>query len=277
MNSDFGGLLNEQGYFARASRAVFRDGTWWWRALVIGAVALVPYLGTFIILGYYMILMRGSAWGTDRGLPRFSEVREILRRAVDGFVLSFVWGLIIAVPLVIVAFAWAFNAVAQRGTGPVPALPWWSVYAIWVWTVALSVFMNVALLRVALYLKPTAGMSLPGVVGLIKRAPAGFREVTLLAVSASAFGLLLRTPITLMQFIPQVPAAALTYGWGFVAGAASAVLSFVVYVAYGLWAKDTDPATWPPLRKPVLVQDPSLSSNLPSPASPPVELPSDGV
>jgi hypothetical protein len=269
--------LKEQGYFARAAQAVFSDGTWWWRALAIGAVSLVPYVGTIIILGYFMVLMRGSAWGADTRLPRFSDVREILRRALDGFVVSLVWGLVIAVPLVLVIVTWVFTTVAQRVIGSVPVLPWWWVYAYWVPAVALSVFMNVAVLRAAVYLKPTAGLSLSGVSGLVKRAPAGFRRVSVLAVSASAFALLLRTPITLMRYVPQIPAPALTYGWGLVAGAASAVLSFVVYVAYGLWAKDTDPSTWPPLGEPVVIQYPSLPTDLPLPASPPVESPSDVV
>jgi len=239
--------MSEGGYFRRAARLVFRDGTWWWRALVVGAIGLVPYVGLFVVMGYHMVLMRDAAWGVDRGLPRFSERGEILRRTGDGLVVSLVWGLVLAVPLALVIVAWVFVNISHLGTGFDPGLPWWFAYAIWVPSAALGAVSTVALLRSAIYRSTSAGLSLKGVVSLIRSSPQAFREVTVILVSTSALALLVGVPVTYVQHASQLPSALFTYGWGFTAAAIFAPLWFVVYTAYGLWAKATDPATWPPL------------------------------
>jgi len=250
--------MSTEGYFKRASRAVFTDGTWWWKALIAAAVGLVPVVGPFPVLGYQMIVMREAAWGIDRGLPKLSDYREILKQAANGFIVSLVWGMALVVPILILISVETVRAVTRTGIGATPILPWWNAYAIWLPSMALIVFSNVAILRTAVYLKPSAGLSLAGVIALIRRGPVGFRSVTLVAVGVQAIALLLRAPITLARFIPQVPTSLLTYGWGLVVGAVVAPLSFVVAVAYGLWAQDTDPASWPPLKAPS-VAAPSVS------------------
>jgi len=242
--------LSNEGYFKRASRTVFTDGTWWWKSLIAAATGLVPVVGAFPVLGYQMIVMREAAWGIDRGLPRLSDYREILKQAANGFIVSLVWGIALVVPTLILVSVETVMAVTHTGFGAAPTLPWWNTYAIWFPSMALIVFSNIAILRTAVYLKPSAGLSLAGVIALIRRDPVGFRSVTLLAVGVQAIALLLRAPITLARFIPQVPASVLTYGWGLVVGAVLAPLSFVVAVAYGLWAQNTDPASWPPLAAP---------------------------
>lgn len=245
--------MSNEGYFKRASRAVFADPTWWWKCLIAAAMGFVPLVGSFPVLGYHMLLMREAAWGIDRGLPKLSEYREILKQTANGFIVSLVWGIVLAIPIVILVTLQTVAAVTQTGIGAAPSLPWWNTYAIWLPSIALIIFSNVAILRTAVYLKPSAGLSLAGVIALIRRNPAGFRSVTLVAVGVQVVSLALRAPITLARFIPQVPAPLLTYGWGLVVGAVVAPLSLVVAVAYGLWAQSTDPASWPPLAAPSVV------------------------
>jgi len=269
--------LSTEGYYRRAARTVFADGTWWWKALIVGAIALVPYIGAFAALGYYMILMRDASWGVDRGLPELSEYPEALRQAVNGFVVSLVWGLVLAVPIAVLVTAWTVAAIAQSGPGVSPVLPWWNTYVIWVPSMALAVLSNVAVLRAAIYGKPSAGLSLGGVLALIKLDLRGFRAVTLLAVGVQLLGLLLRAPITLVRFIPQVPPTLVTYGWGFVVSATLASLSFVVFVAYGMWAQGTNPASWPPLRAPAVAAPDSPSDVTPEAKAPATDSPFDDI
>lgn len=242
--------MSNEAYYKRAAAVVFADRTWWWKALIVGAIGLVPVFGAFPILGYHLILMRDAAWGVDRGLPAISEYPEILRQAVNGFVVSLVWGLVLLFPILALVFVWTAASIAHAGPGPAPTLPWWNSYVIWLPTMALTVFSNVALLRTAVYVKPSAGLSLAGVLALIKRDLPGFLSVTLLAIGVQILALLLRIPITLARFVPQVSPSAITYGWGFVVGAIAAPLSFMVFVAYGLWAQGMNPASWPPLEAP---------------------------
>jgi hypothetical protein len=242
--------LSDEGYFKRAARTVFADRTWWWKALIVGAVGLVPLVGAFAVLGYHLILMRDATWGVDRGLPPLSEYRGILRQAVNGFVVSLVWGLVLVPPLLVAVLISTAATVARVGTGSAVPLPWWSSYVVTLPALALLVFSNVALLRTAVYVKPSAGLDLKGVLALIRRDLPGFRAVTLSALGVQVLALLLRVPITMVRFIPQVPAAAITYGWGFIVGAIVAPLSFAVFVSYGLWAHGTDASSWPPLESP---------------------------
>jgi hypothetical protein len=264
--------LNSDGYFKRASRIVFADGTWRWKCLIAAVVSLTPLVGAFPVLGYRMVLSRNAAWGIDRGLPPLSEYRQILKQAVNGFIVSVVWELALIVPLLVLITVETVMAVTRAGHATSPILPWWNTYAVWLPSMALMALTNIAILRTAVYLKPSAGLSIAGVFALIKRNPAGFRSVTLLAIGVQAISLLLRTPIILARFIPQIPAPVLTYGWGLVVAAVVVPLMFVVAVAYGLWAQDTDPASWPPLMAPAVPAptDAHLDS-----ASPAQTLPTD--
>lgn len=243
-----------RGYFMTSARRVFGDRTWWWRSLVLAAILAVPVVGAYVAIGYYLVLMREAAWGLDRGLPRFGEYREVMRRAWDGFVVSLVWGFVLAVPLLVLTVAWVAAHTPPVAAGSSPAqIPWWLLAIFSLLAGALSVLTNMALLRTAVYLKPSAGLTVKGILGLIKRDPAGFRAVTAIALGVFLITSLLNAPAAYARyFVPLSPVAsiALRYGWMLPAGVISLPLHLVAYTAYGLWAKDTNPSSWPPLQDP---------------------------
>lgn|GEM_PF-5919629 len=239
--------MNADNYLSSAIRMVLADRSWWWRAAVIAAVGTVPYVGSFLIAGYFMVIMGDAAWSSDRGLPWFSERSTILRRSWDGFVVGVVWGLLLAVPLAIFTVAVVFVR-AAHGSGP--AIPWWYLTTLSLMSGALSVFLSVALLRASIYLRPSAGLTIRGVRELISRYPAGFRKVTGIMLAVFAISAVLSAPATYARyFVTLSPFAsnALLYGGGFLVALVTAPLRFVMFTAYGLWAKDTDPSSWPPL------------------------------
>ena len=240
-------------YFGRSARIVFNDPTWWWRTPVLALIGMVPILGTVVILGYQMVLMRDVAWGVERGLPRFNESSEILSRGWIGFVVSLVWGLIL-IPLVIIAgvalVLVQLPAIMASPTSTPPSTPWWFVALVTLPSIAINVFAMVAVLRAAIYMQTSAGLSLAAVRDLIGRAKSGFVHVSVLMVSVALLGLVLALPATYLRQIAYFPAALglpLTYAAGFVLRLITAPLSLIVACAYGLWARQTDVASWPPL------------------------------
>jgi len=244
--------LNADNYLSSAVRIVFTDRTWWWRALAVAAIGTVPYVGPLIVFGYFMVLMRDVAWGVDRGMPHFAGGMEIMRRAWDGFVVSLVWALVLVVPVIGFIAVWVTITLSRAGeSGASPsALPWWFLLSFSLLSAALNVPVNVALLRTSVYLKPSAGLSIRGVLDLIRRYPAGFWRVTTIMLGVFAVSSILGAPVVYSRYfvtLNPVAGIVLLYGGGFIASLATAPLRFVMYAAYGLWARDTDPASWPPL------------------------------
>ncbi len=239
------------GYARRSARIIFGDKTWWWRALAVAAMGVIPLLGPFIVVGYGMVLMRSVAWGDDSGLPPFSG-GEIGRRALDGFVVTFVWSLLLVVPLSVYVVTSVFRAaLATAGTTPpVTATPWWFSLAVSLGGLVLSLIMNVAVLRAAIYLSPSAGLKLSYIIDFIRRFRPGYLRVSGLMLLVSALGIVLAAPGTYLNYVVQlspVVRTAVTYGSALVVGVLMSPLRLMVYCAYGLWARDTDPSSWPPL------------------------------
>lgn len=235
--------MTDEGYLATAARTVFGDKTWWWKSLILAVLNIVPLVGAILVGGYHMVLMRETAWGGRSGLSDLSDLREIGRRGVDGFVVSFVWVLPVAFVIVLPVMVYIM---ASAGEG----LPWWWIYVVAGPVMLFSAIINVALLRAAIYVRAAGGLSVSGVIGLIKRCPAGFRTVTLIALGVLLVGQLLGAPASFLSSTTELPPLvnlALSSGWSFVVGLILAPLTLVVRVAYGLWARDTDLATWEPI------------------------------
>jgi len=244
--------LNPDSYVGRAARRVFADGTIWWRAVVLSALQLIPIFGGFVATGYIMVVMRDAAWGVDRGLPRASEGGEILKRGLDGFIVSLVWSIPLIVILIVGMIGWVVSSVSSvLAEGASPQLPWWLGLAIVIPAAFLSIFIYVAWLRAAVYLKASAGLSLSGVRQLIGLNRDRFQQVAWLPVAVGLFGAVLSLPATLVARNPELPvyvAVGLPYLSGFVVGVIQVPLSLVVATAYGLWGSETNPSNWPPLR-----------------------------
>jgi len=243
--------MQSNGYAREAARRVFADGTIWWRAVVLSAVQLIPILGAFVVTGYMMIAMRDAARRVDQGLPRFNQRGEILRRGLDGFIVSLVWTLPLVVLTVIGVIGLVLLSLPAVIEGaPIAEPPWWLTLAIGLPLAILTVFVDVAILRAAVYLKASAGLSIRGVRELIRMNRHGFKYVAWLPVATIFLGLLLTLPGTLLSQNPELPAYA-TLGLAnlssFVVGMVTVPLHLIVMTAYGLWGSETDPATWPPL------------------------------
>lgn len=239
--------MGSTGYFARAAHSVFRDRSLWWRTPILGAAQLVPLLGSLVVTGYMMIIMRDAAWSVDRGLPHFGERDQILRQGFTGAVVSLVWGLLLGLVFVVPCFIWgALTALS----GDAPAIPWWLGLVISTPIALISVFLYVALVRSAIYQKISVGLSISGIRALIAANREGFKDIAWPALAVALFGVMLSAPSTLV--VRQLDASsalalALPYVWTFGVSLLTVPLQLTVAHAYGLWARDTDPASWPPL------------------------------
>jgi len=239
------------GYYAgRAARRVFADKTIWWRAAVLSAVQLIPFLGAFVVGGYSLIVMRDAAWGVERGLPRFSDKREILRRGLDAFVVSLVWYLPLVALLVLGMCGWMVTIISAVRAGSVaPVPPPWFATPLLLPLAVLAIFVNVALLRAAVYLHSSAGLSVRAVRQLIGLNRDRFKFVAWLPVALALVGLVLSAPGMFLTRSIDPPLASIVANLSsFLVGLVQIPLSLVVSTAYGIWGSETDPSTWPPLR-----------------------------
>ena len=257
--------MNPEGYFVRSARIVLRDRTWWWRTAALAVIQLVPIAGVIVLVGYEMMLMRDAAWGVDRGLPKFSKGSEILRNGAYGYAVMLVWSLVIVPVTFVMVAGLLFSWLGHMVPGVVPVAPWWFYTPISALAVALSVWINVALVRTAVYQKIGAGLSPFGVRGLITAGRAGFARVTGLMLSVGITGILLAA---LSAYVRQVvlhlsglPSTAALYGWALVIDLVFIPLHLVVACAYGLWAAETDPTSWPPLGPVARAADPDADGS----------------
>ena len=229
-------------------RIVLGDKTIWWRTPVLAAANMIPIVGSFVTLGYMMVLMRKAAWSSEEGLPAFSPFGELLRRGVDGIVVSLLWALV-TLPVFIVAIGgWvAFNFTSLASNPPPP--PAWLTLAIVIPVALFTPLMYASILRSSVYLTAVAGLSFAGVRGMIAKDSGGFKKVASLALWVALLGVVLGQFLVLTASALALPTSvgsmASTVG-GFFIGLLTIPLTLIVAAAYGLWANDTDPATWPP-------------------------------
>lgn len=239
--------MGSTGYFARAARSVFGDRTLWWRILALAVVGIVPLLGSLVQTGYMMVIMRDAAWSIDRGLPAFSERDQIFRQGLVGLLVSLVWGLALAAVLIVPIIIWVVVIVT---TGTEPTVPWWFGVAISVFLAPFIVFMYVAFVRSAVYQKVSPGLSVSGVRQLIAANRSGFKGVALPAVAVGLLSAALSAPSPLI--VRQLETSAFSvfvfpYAWAFLLSLFTLPLHLTIARSYGLWAAETDPASWPPL------------------------------
>jgi len=245
--------LSHDGYFARAARIVFGDRTFWWRVPVLSLINAVPIAGSLALLGYMMVMMRDAAWSTGRGLPSFSEKGEILNRGISGFVISLVWGLA-ALPFFMVAMIyWMASNFSVWMTGVPPVAPWWLGLTMTVPIALLTPLIYTAMLRSAIYLTMSAGLSLRGVRQLIAMNLEGFKRLTALALGTASLGLILAQPAALFAQSLDAPAfigTVISVLSAIVVSLITIPLTLILAAAYGLWAGETNPGVWPPERSP---------------------------
>jgi len=228
------------------------DTAWWKRTLALIAWSLIPILGAVILVGYRMVLMRDIAWGAERGLPRYAERDEILRLGIRGYLVSFVWAIPAMIPFFVVLAVQMVIMFSEglRGGDVQPPATWPMMAALYVSIAIVSVVANVAVLRVSIYARTAAGFSAAGIRELIGSNRRGFLWVSLLFVLTFGFGIVLGLgAASLAQSLTESPLAAffITVAVGWTCRLVTVPLSLVVAYAYGLWAGETNPASWPPL------------------------------
>lgn len=240
--------MSNSGYLRPAVERVFGDRTIWWRTPVLAALSVVPILGTLVESGYSMILMRDVAWGQDRGLPRFTERSQIAKRGISALLIGFVWSLGLFFSVLLIAMLATAIGRPLGVFAPRP-FPWWGFSVLFsIPAAVLQVFLQVALLRSAIYMTTSAGLSISGVRNLIYLNSERFRRVAAGAFAVTFVTILLSLPSTyLVSAMPQesVTRALLPYLWSAVIGLVTIPLRLVLSAAYGLWGSETDPSSWP--------------------------------
>jgi len=89
---------------------VFEDEKWIEKVLIGGLVGLIPLIGSFLVIGYVVQLIRNVRNGDSHPLPEWTEWGELLADGFKLFIVFFVW----ALPL-IVLFMLAFIPAAMAG------------------------------------------------------------------------------------------------------------------------------------------------------------------
>lgn len=238
-------------YFTDSAHTVFSDRTIWWRIPVLAAIDAVPFFGSFLTMGYAMIVMREAAWRTGRRLPSFAQVGEILTRGVHGFVISLVYGLVLVPLFMLALLVWAIPNFSAFAEGAPPAAPWWLALTIATPSALLAPFVYASLLRSAIYLTASAGLNAVGVLNMIALRRKTFLSVAGIALAVAVLGVVLSIPAMTLSRILELPALVRTIGTlglGLVLRLVSQPLALIVATAYGSWASETIPSTWPPER-----------------------------
>lgn len=248
------GVYVGAGYFSRSAQIVFGDPKWWRKALILVVVGAVPLVGAVYKLGYEMVFLRDVAWGMQQGLPRFDDSGGKLKTGLLGFIVDFIWSLVLIPVLVAIVAVYvliSLPATSRHGAAPhPPTFPWWFSLIIWIPSAILGVWSSVAMLRTAIYTDTGAGLQVSQVVALTRRERPGFLKVTGLMLAVSAAALLLGI---LGQYAVSLPAIDLTlrpmasFAWVLLSSLVTTPAGLISFCAYGLWAQDTDPSTWPPL------------------------------
>ncbi len=77
---------------------VFEDEKWIEKVLIGGLVSLIPLVGSFLIIGYIVKLVRNVRNGDPQPLPEWADWGELLVDGLKLFVVYFLWSL----PLIVI-------------------------------------------------------------------------------------------------------------------------------------------------------------------------------
>ena len=93
---------------------VFEDEKWIEKVLIGGLVSLIPLVGSFLIIGYIVKLVRNVRNGDPKPLPEWTEWGELLVDGFKLFVVYFLWSLPL---IVILLFAIIPSAMMSNSDG----------------------------------------------------------------------------------------------------------------------------------------------------------------
>jgi hypothetical protein len=105
--------------FRDAARTFFASKGWVRKSVLGTLIALIPYVGAFVIYGYGLELNRRVAWATSEDLPDWDQFAVYLKRGFFGYLVAVIYSLpaslitsLLAVPLTI-AFGMGANGGAS--------------------------------------------------------------------------------------------------------------------------------------------------------------------
>lgn len=108
--------------FRDAARTFFASKGWVRKSVLGTLIALIPYVGAFVIYGYGLELNRRVAWATSEELPEWDQFTVYLKRGFFGFLVAMVYSLpasvvtsVLAVPLSIAIGMGAANGTSIAG------------------------------------------------------------------------------------------------------------------------------------------------------------------
>jgi hypothetical protein len=201
--------------FLEAYQYVFANPNWPLNVLLVAVCQLIPVIGPMVILGYQFEVIEALHRDPRRSYPDFSfdAFVEYLKRGLWPFLVSLVVGLIVSVPLTLVAFllmGLVMFAVASAGGDGEPVvgvllIPLMFVGFI-VMAVVLSVLMMPMILRSGLAQDFAEGFKLDWIKSFVGRT---WKEILLGALFLAATGIVLMLVGLLFCGVGSYAAAAL--------------------------------------------------------------------
>ncbi len=219
-------------YLSRSWRMLTQDRGWYKPILVLALVALIPIVGIFWTLGYYLGWARLTAWGIDSApKQRKVDIGACFVGGFKGFVVEFVWAC--------VGGAIAGFIVALTGA--------WLAWLVWFGVALYSLVLNVAVVRSAIYQHVGPGFGLSQIFDMCGRDFGGLMKVFLIFLLRVAVTLCLTLAVVLVTSLalagPLAQMASLYYysgnpeillsnSVGLVSSAISWLGQLVVAIAY---------------------------------------------
>ena len=191
----------------------------WLTKLVLGAlINLIPYVGTFVVLGWGLDYMRRVAWGSDESLPEWKDYGEHLKRGFLGFVVLLPYSLVVgiaagvlaAIVLVIVSAVMSSVDVSDDINTIVAVFTFGSMFVISFGSaIAAMPPIYAALARYAIYDRIEAGFQFRETWSAMRTARAPLmRAWRYTAVTTVAMGTLTMLPIVVLVLVPMLLGAA---------------------------------------------------------------------
>lgn len=103
---------------------ITRDREWIKKVLIGGAISLIPIIGSFVVYGYIVRIIRNVVDGVPNPLPEWDDFAAYLTNGFLAAVGVFIWG----APLFILAFCLAVFGSINDATSILSLLGWCLVY-----------------------------------------------------------------------------------------------------------------------------------------------------
>ena len=208
--------------FGAPFAAMRKDPRWAKKVLLGGLINLIPYFGTFVVMGWALEYLRRVAWGLDQELPEWTGLGRHALRGLYGFAAIMPYSLalsliltpvmVIVIAAVVIFATVAVGATAAAGSPPDPAafvgstvlatlvISFGSAILIMPFSYAITPLVYSAYARVALYDRLEAGFQFREIWDSVKKS----RPTLLRAWGYTVLVGLLVQPLVLLSMAPYV-------------------------------------------------------------------------